>query len=533
MRPLPTRLVATLSSDQPPPDELRLRWRRRPLLAFLVRAFVVLAPLTAAVLVGIVASRQFRPSGIVEILPWALWTAAASLLALWLVDVVVRRLLPLHRLLQLCLAFPDRAPSRLRVAVRAAMPRRPEALAHSTEASGSAAEVAEQVVTLLAALTLHDRRTRGHSERVCAFTNLLAMQMNLPEADRDRLTWVALVHDIGKLHVPARLLNKPDKPTVTEWQLLKTHPERGAALTAPMRDWLGEWADAVLQHHERYDGGGYPRGIAGDEISMAARMIAVTDAFEVMTAPRAYRRPVDAQTARAELARHAGDQFDPVVVRHFLAIGLPQLRRAMGPLAWLAEIPFVSSWPRLEAAASSTAAHAATATAAAGAAGLLAIGSSGSGTAAAVPATSGDAVSTPPGAPSVDVTMPVRPVAAVHRSPAQAEADAGSKAAAAKAPSRRHFRTVVLAFSVHRSPHAKPADAQTAAGRDSSTPTDTSTSSGGGSPAGNEHAAGHCQGHAYGHGHGHAYGHEHAPGWQKNWGDDGRHPGHGRDGRGD
>lgn len=505
MRPLPNRLVATPSSEQPPPDELRLRWRRRPLLAFLVRSFVVLAPLAAAVVVGIVASRQFRPEGIVEIVPWVLWTAAASLLALWLVDVVVRRLLPLQRLLQLCLAFPDRAPSRLRVAVRAAVPRRPEALAHSAEASGSAAEVAEQVVTLLAALTLHDRRTRGHSERVCAFTNLLATQMNLPEADRDRLTWVALVHDIGKLHVPARLLNKPDKPTVTEWQLLKTHPERGAALTAPMRDWLGEWADAVLQHHERYDGAGYPRGIAGDEISMAARMIAVTDAFEVMTAPRAYRRPVDAQTARAELARHAGDQFDPVVVRHFLAIGLPQLRRAMGPLAWLAEIPFVSSWPRLEAAASSTAAHAATATAAAGAAGLLAIGSSGPGTAAAVAAPPVEAIGTLPHAPSVGVTVPIRPVAAVHESPTQHDATAGDKLSAARAPSRRHFKTEVLAFHVSRhTRRGRQATAASTSGKSAAdAPTDPATA-----------------------GQGNAYGHERAPGWQKNWGDGGRRPGH-------
>ena len=516
VRPLPTRLVATLSSEQPPLDELRQRWRRRPLLAFLVRSFVVLAPLTASVIVGIAASRQFRPQGVVETVMWALWTAAASLLALWLVDVVVRRLLPLQRLLQLCLAFPDRAPSRLRVAVRAAVPRRPEALMSRADAAEGAAAVAEQVVTLLAALTLHDRRTRGHSERVCAFTNLLAKQMHLSPDDHDRLTWVALVHDIGKLHVPSRLLNKPDRPTVTEWQLLKTHPERGAALTAPMRDWLGQWADAVLQHHERYDGGGYPRGIAGEEISLAARVIAVTDAFEVMTAPRAYRRPVDAQTARAELARHAGSQFDPVVVRNFLAIGLPQLRRAMGPLAWIAELPFVSSWPRLEAAASSTAAHAVTATAAASAAGLLAIGSSGAGTAAAVPSAPGDSVMAPPEAPSIGVggvTVPVRPVAAVHSSPATGAVAAGAQASAARTrvSAHRHFRTIVLAFHDSRRPH-RHQTASTAESSGTSSPATDSSQSSDGWP---------------GQGQGHAYGHEHAPGWQKNWGDNGRQPGHG------
>jgi hypothetical protein len=504
---LATRLVATLSSEQPPPDELRLRWRRRPLLALLVRSFVVLAPLSASVIVGIAASREFRPQGVLEIVLWALWTAAASLLALWLVDVVVRRLLPLQRLLQLCLAFPDRAPSRLRVAVRAAVPRRPESLLSRTDAATGAAAVAEQVVTLLAALTLHDRRTRGHSERVCAFTNLLAAQMHLSPDDLDRLTWVALVHDIGKLHVPSRLLNKPDRPTVTEWQLLKTHPERGAALTAPMRDWLGPWADAVLQHHERYDGGGYPHGIAGEEISLAARVIAVTDAFEVMTAPRAYRRPVDAQTARAELARHAGAQFDPVVVRNFLAIGLPQLRRAMGPLAWIAEIPFVSSWPRLEAAASTTATHAATAAAAAGAAGFLAIGTGGAGTAAATSTTSGDIATTAPQAPSAGVSVHAQPVAAVRQSHAHSHAAAADLTAnAARTSSRRHFRTIVLAFSAHRDPRTASGGAHARPSHDSK-PTDASAS-------GSDWP-----------GHGHAYGHDNAPGWQKNWGDGGS-PGH-------
>jgi hypothetical protein len=495
-----------------------MRWRRRPLLAFLVRAFVVLAPLSAAVVVGIIASRQFRPRGVAEIIPWTLWTAGVSLVALWLVDVVVRRLLPLQRLLQLCLAFPDRAPSRLRVAVRAAMPRRPEALAHGTGATGDAAEVAEQVVTLLAALTLHDRRTRGHSERVCAFTNLLATQMNLPEGDCDRLTWVALVHDIGKLAVPARLLNKPDKPTVTEWQLLKTHPERGAALTEPMRDWLGEWADAVLQHHERYDGAGYPRGIAGDEISMAARMIAVTDAFEVMTAPRAYRRPVDAQTARAELARHAGDQFDPVVVRHFLAICLPQLRRAMGPLAWLAEIPFVSSWPRLEAAASTTAAHAATATAAASAAGVLALGSGG-GTSASAAAVPPDAIATlgPTVAlPAVEVpTVKVAAVHAVH----ETRRHAGAAAAHDRVHRSDSHGDVVATPQAGESWHGAHASADVAGPKPATGGQRTRTANTDTSDSGD--------GNGDWPGRGHAYGHQHAPGWQKNWGDGGRHPGHG------
>jgi hypothetical protein len=513
-----TRLVATPSSDQPPPDELGVRWRRRPILAFIVRAVAVVTPLAASVAVGILASRQFRPHGWVQVSLWILWTAGASLLTLWAVDIVARRLLPLHRLLQLCLAFPDRAPSRLRVAVHAARGRRPEALADRPGPPTEAAAVAEQVVTLLAALARHDRRTRGHCERVCAFTDLLAEQMHLPQHDRDRLTWVALVHDIGKLDVPARLLNKPGRPTVSEWRLLKTHPERGAAITEPLREWLGPWADAVLEHHERYDGAGYPRGLAGAEISAAARLIAVTDAFEVMTAPRPYRRPVDAQTARAELARQAGTQFDPEVVRHFLAIGLPDLRRAMGPIAWLAQIPFISSWPRLEATASSTAGQAATATAAASAAGLLVLSGGGSTVAAAA--------STPP-AGGLDGWVDVHP----------SSSDTGAQGPTAVVSTGDVHDGAAGGGRVRSHQHDAAGSAVTAASSDANgsgarsdipthvkgvhyrqqQPADSAPSTHGRSTA-DSASDGSCAG-------GHAYGHEHATGWQMNWGDGGRYPG--------
>ena len=488
-----TWLVRTQSSQAPPPDETETRWRRHPVLAFAVRAVAFLAPLTASVLVGIVASREFRPHGWPATIAWAVWTAAASLLALWVVDIAARRLLPRHRLLQLCLAFPDRAPSRVRIAVRAARGHRPEAVLVRSDSPRSAADAAEHVVTMLAALAIHDQRSRGHSERVCAFAGLLAEQMHLPQDERDRLTWVALVHDIGKLHVPPRLLNKPGKPTVAEWHVLQAHPERGAAIVEPLREWLGSAVDAVLHHHEQYDGHGYPHGIAGEDISFAARLIAVVDAFEVMTAPRAYRRPVDAQAARAELARHAGQQFDPHVVRAFLAIGLPQLRRAMGPIAWLAEIPFVSSWPRLEAAASNTASQAATATAAASTAGLLAIAGNGVTVAQA----------SPPPLHARDATygptaqIDANPVAHTH----------GVKSETAQAAMHGERNTAMPAAQPKPTHVATPARATASAVKN-----DVSAEPG-------EH---------------HALGHAHAPGWQKNWGANGRqvsrHTDHGHHG---
>src|SRR5262249_45835417 len=100
---------------------------------------------------------------------------------------------------------------------------------------------------------------------------------------------------------------------------------------------------AATEHHERYDGDGYPNGLAGDEISLAGRIVAVADAFDVMTAARSYKKPYPAEQARTELAKNAGTQFDPKIVRAFLAISLGKLRLVMGPVAWLTGLPFLLS----------------------------------------------------------------------------------------------------------------------------------------------------------------------------------------------
>lgn len=342
-----SHLVVTTSSVRPA-DADEGRWERRPHAAALIRIFVIGTPLAASVLAGIGAGRLFRPHGWMQLAAWVVWTAAVSIAVLAAVDAVVRRLLPLQRLLQLCLVFPDKAPSRWKVAARAARLRRSDRWALTHRTPRDATDAVHQIVTLLGALAKHDRRTRGHSERVCVYAQLIAEEMELSQRDRDRLMWVALIHDIGKLEVPPRLLNKPARPTLPEWQVLRAHPHHGDRIIAPLREWLGPWADAVVQHHERFDGLGYPQGLAGDQLCLGARIVAVADAFEVMTAPRPYRRPVNAAVARSELARHAGTQFDPDVVRHFLAVGLPRLRSSMGLLSWLAQIPFVRSWPKLQ-----------------------------------------------------------------------------------------------------------------------------------------------------------------------------------------
>jgi putative nucleotidyltransferase with HDIG domain len=270
-----------------------------------------------------------------------------ALIVVFLTERLCRRLLPLASLLKLTMAFPDQAPSRLSIALRTGTVRQLQRWANTLDTSDSATDVtaaqaAERVLTLAAALNTHDRRTRGHSERVRALTDLIASDMGLSKHDTERLRWAALLHDIGKLTVPAKILNKPGKPDAREWSLLQRHPEEGAKLIGPLAGWLGEWASAVESHHERYDGAGYPRGLAGTDIPLAGRIVAVTDSFETMTAVRSYKRAMSFSDARAELQRCAGTHFDPAVVRLMYGVSLPRLLGALGPLAAVAHIPVVA-----------------------------------------------------------------------------------------------------------------------------------------------------------------------------------------------
>ncbi|MEL6983455.1 MAG: Ig-like domain-containing protein, partial [Actinomycetota bacterium] len=188
-------------------------------------------------------------------------------------------------------------------------------------------------------LNRHDRLTRGHTERVRAYSVMIGEELGLEPAELELLNWSGLVHDVGKLAVPPEILNKPGKPDAEEWAILRNHPAAAEELVAPLRPWLGEWAESATQHHERFDGAGYPLGLAAHDITLAGRIVAVADAYDVMTSARSYKRPMPAQDARRELAINAGTQFDPVVVRAFLNVALGRLRLVMGPLTSVFQFP--------------------------------------------------------------------------------------------------------------------------------------------------------------------------------------------------
>ncbi len=261
-----------------------------------------------------------------------------------ILDRWVRRLLPLVALLRMSMIFPDEAPSRFAMALRAGSFRRIEQRVAEVNQTGLGANAAEASATAIEFITMlsdHDRMTRGHTERVRAYADIIGTEMGLSDDERAKLAWGVMLHDIGKVTVPADVLNKTDPLTDTEWALLKTHPEAGGRLLTPLADWLGPWARAAAEHHERWDGGGYPLGLSGEEISLAGRITAVADAYDVITSNRSYKKAMSVEAARREMVDCAGAQFDPAVVRAFLNVSLGR-RWTAGVLATLSNLPLAN-----------------------------------------------------------------------------------------------------------------------------------------------------------------------------------------------
>ncbi|MFG2621022.1 HD-GYP domain-containing protein [Streptomyces sp. NPDC048507] len=174
---------------------------------------------------------------------------------------------------------------------------------------------------LVQAVDIKDRYTRGHSERVGQASAMIARELGMA-ADRLEVVRIAgILHDVGKLGVPTRLLRKDGPLTPEERRIIELHPEYGHEMVRGI-GFLGEARSAILHHHERVDGRGYPYGLSGEQIPVLARVVAVADSFDAMTSTRSYSRARPVPVALTELERCAGAQFDPAVVRALVdAIG--------------------------------------------------------------------------------------------------------------------------------------------------------------------------------------------------------------------
>jgi putative nucleotidyltransferase with HDIG domain len=166
---------------------------------------------------------------------------------------------------------------------------------------------------LVQAVDIKDGYTRGHSERVGHASVLIARELGMDDERVEVLRFAGILHDVGKLGVPTRLLRKDGPLTPEERRIIELHPEYGHEMVRGI-SFLGEARAAILHHHERLDGSGYPYGLAGTQIPECARLVAVADAFDAMTSTRSYRRARPVEAAVAELERCAGAQFDPRMV---------------------------------------------------------------------------------------------------------------------------------------------------------------------------------------------------------------------------
>jgi putative two-component system response regulator len=164
-----------------------------------------------------------------------------------------------------------------------------------------------------------DPYTSGHSERVCYYSDFISKRLSLSPKERSELQIASYLHDIGKIGISNRFINKKGTLTSTDWAVIKQHTKKSIELLVPLN--LSSTIISYIQHHhERYDGTGYPDGLAGEKIPLGARIIAISDSYDSMTSDRPYRKPLTNGDAKSELLKNAGKQFDPKLVALFLDV---------------------------------------------------------------------------------------------------------------------------------------------------------------------------------------------------------------------
>ena len=184
----------------------------------------------------------------------------------------------------------------------------------------------ETVGALANAIEARDKYTGGHSARVGWLAVLTGSTLRLSESDLQMLDWSGRLHDVGKIGIPERILNKPGPLTAEEFAQIKRHPRLGYDVLRPVSS-LGPVLDAVLYHHENHDGSGYPDGLRGNEIPLLARILHVVDIFDALTSTRSYRKGLIVNAALDELSAGAGRITDPEITRAFVTAFRDYMRR--------------------------------------------------------------------------------------------------------------------------------------------------------------------------------------------------------------
>ena len=183
----------------------------------------------------------------------------------------------------------------------------------------------ETLLGLVSALDLREHNTCLHSQRVRGYTELIARRFGVDYKTRREIGFGALLHDVGKIAVPDQILLKPDKLTDEEWQEMRKHPEAGYRIVKRI-GFLKDAAEIVYAHHEKFGGGGYPRGLKGTTIPMGARMFMVADVYDALTSERPYHSPITYDEALEVIRKESGSHFDPSVVDAFAAIPSQELQ---------------------------------------------------------------------------------------------------------------------------------------------------------------------------------------------------------------
>jgi HD-GYP domain-containing protein (c-di-GMP phosphodiesterase class II) len=174
------------------------------------------------------------------------------------------------------------------------------------------------ITALARAVEARDQYTGGHVERVRFYSVQIGRQLGMPDDELMYLEFGAVLHDVGKIGVPDMILHKPGPLDQEDWLAMRRHPEIGMGVLKDV-GFLTIALDVVACHHEQWDGGGYPRGLAGDQIPIGGRIVSVADTFDAMTSDRPYRRGLPIEVALAELDKYKGSRYDPQVVEAFLS----------------------------------------------------------------------------------------------------------------------------------------------------------------------------------------------------------------------